>query len=446
MNNFIRGILILSCLVGLSAGLWGQGSTAEAARNPIRSDLPRLTLPEALIRVIERNPELSAFDAEIRAQAGRVLQAGLRPNPEFSSQIENFAGTGQVGLAESIETTFQISQRIETASKRKLRVLAAQSEQQLAAQALLVQKANLLSTAANAFVEVLSAQERVANRQELYVLAETTHSAVVARVAAGRASPIEESRSIVILESVNLEKEKAKKNLQAMKDKLASLWMGSAADFESVEAPFQIPAQMGLLLKETDLSRSPEVEQAQLAVKSREASLTAELAARKPDITVGGGYRYLNQYGDSAWVAGITIPLPFFDKRQGAIAEAQQRAEKARHEKRALENTFRSRLAQLHQQVEIALEEAQHLSATILPAALTALERLEEGYRLGKFDFFPVLDAERTYFELKGRHIDAIANLLTLTIEIQGLTGKITDPLALDFLVPSKEHSHEQPQ
>jgi outer membrane protein, heavy metal efflux system len=446
MKDFLCSILLFYCLAGSPAGLCGQTSTAEPALSLVHSSLRRLTLPEALARVIERNPELSAFDAEIRAQAGRVLQAGLRPNPEFSSLIENFAGTGQVGLADSIETTFQISQRIETASKRKLRVLAAQSEQQLAAQALLVQKANLLSAAATAFVEVLTAQERVANRQELYTLAEATHSAVVARVAAGRASPIEESRSIVILESVNLEKEKAKKNLQAMKDRLSSLWMGSGSDFETVDAPFQIPSQVASLLQETDLSRNLEVEQAHLAIKSREAALTSELAARKPDFTIGGGYRYLNQYGDSAWVAGITIPLPFFDKRQGAIAEAQQKAEKAKFEKRALENSFRSRLAQLHQQSEIALEEAQHLSSTILPAAKTALERLEEGYRLGKFDFFPVLDAERTYFELKGRQIDAISTLLTLTIEIQSLAGKITAPLALEFLVPSKEQSHEQPK
>jgi cobalt-zinc-cadmium efflux system outer membrane protein len=139
-------------------------------------------------------------------------------------------------------------------------------------------------------------------------------------------------------------------------------------------------------------------------------------------------------------VAGVSIPLPFFDRRQGSIAEAQQKVEKAQAEKQLLENRQRSRFAQLQQQSQAALEEVASLQSTILPAARTALERLEEGYRQGKFEYLPVLDAQRTYFELKGRLIDAIAASLKIGVEIQLLTGVVTEPGALNYLSVPQEH------
>jgi len=134
-------------------------------------------------------------------------------------------------------------------------------------------------------------------------------------------------------------------------------------------------------------------------------------------------------------VAGVSIPLPLFDRRQGAAEEAQHRVEKARLERAALENRLLALLRRQQQTAETAFLEATAISDSLLPGAQDALDHLEEGYRQGKFEFLPVLDAQRTYAELKGRYIDAIAAAVKAVIGIQHLNGSADAPAALDYLI-----------
>ena len=48
-----------------------------------------LTLREALRLTLLQNPSLAASDTAIRAAEGRLLQAGLRPNPVIFTENEN---------------------------------------------------------------------------------------------------------------------------------------------------------------------------------------------------------------------------------------------------------------------------------------------------------------------------------------------------------------------
>ena len=58
-------------------------------------------------------------------------------------------------------------------------------------------------------------------------------------------------------------------------------------------------------------------------VGSRDAGLALELSSRKPDLTFSAGFRRLSLDNSQVWVAGVSIPLTIFDKRQGAVAEAR---------------------------------------------------------------------------------------------------------------------------
>jgi cobalt-zinc-cadmium efflux system outer membrane protein len=152
----------------------------------------------------------------------------------------------------------------------------------------------------------------------------------------------------------------------------------------------------------------------------------------------------LNQYGDSAWVATISIPLPLFDRKQGAIAEAQSRISKSVEEQKAIENMVAASVAEARQEAESANNEAATLRTSILPAAQLAFSSLEEGYRQGKFDYLQVLDAQRTYFELKGREIDAVLRAYTSIIRIHLLTGAIQETGDMLSMFDEKEVSNEK--
>ena len=402
-----------------------------------------LTLSMALALVAGKNPELSVSELEIRAASARILQAGLRPNPEFSAGAENFLAMGGRGIFRYTESTFQLSQRLELGGKRALRVRAQEKEVSLAGEMLELKKVELIAATSLAFAEVLAGQERLANQKELAQLARQVHATVVERVAAGKVSPVEQVRATVALSSAQLEEEKQLKELQAAKDRLAALWGGSQEDFDTVQAIFEIPAAPPFAAKSC-IESSPEMKLASAAVDLRRSLVDVEQAARRPDVTVSAGFKRLNLEDQNSWVAGASIPLPIFDRRQGAIAEARIRMDKSLSERKAVEWRLRAGLVQARHEHEIALTEAKALTQTAIPAAKEALAATEEGYRFGKFEFLYVLDAQRTYAELHRRYIEAVASGLKAAIEIDRLArcDSSVDPVRPAGII--KETSHEK--
>lgn len=409
--------ILLIQLLGSSRPLIQASSQAQVQENPPRKVGP-IVLPQALMRVFMNNPELTVSELEIHAAAARILQAGLKPNPEFSSEGENLAAMGGDGLFRYTESTFRISQRLELGGKRAGRVLAAEKEMGIARVILEGKKADLYAATSRAFGEVLANQERLGNQRELNRLSRQAHSIVVERVAAGKVSPVEQIRATVALVSAQLEEEKLARTLEASKDKLAALWGGTHRDYDDVQGRFEIPPASSGSAKPC-MEENPEVKTASATIDSRAALLALEQAARKPDVTVSAGYRHLNLEGQGAWVAAVSVPLPLFDKRQGAIAEARIRVDKSLSEKKAIEWRLRANLTQAIHDHGRALLEATTLTRTALPAAKEALAAVEEGYRFGKFDFLNVLDAQRTYAELQRRYIEAVASGLQAAIEIE---------------------------
>ena len=60
-------LVLFSTIVRAESGLVGDGQT--------------IGLNEAVARTLARNPEQVAFGYQLQAQDGRVLDAGLAPNP-----------------------------------------------------------------------------------------------------------------------------------------------------------------------------------------------------------------------------------------------------------------------------------------------------------------------------------------------------------------------------
>jgi cobalt-zinc-cadmium efflux system outer membrane protein len=272
-----------------------------------------------------------------------------------------------------------------------------------------------------AIAEVLAGQERLINQQEQSRLWQQSYDAVAERVSAGKVSPVEQTRATTALATAHLEEKKQERALLAAKDRLAALWGGTGQEFEKAQGQFEIPLLPAIDNAEC-IKSTPDLQMAAAELESRRALLALEEASRKPDVTVSVGFRRLNIEHQETWVAGISLPLPFFDKRQGTIAEARIRVEKSLAEQKSLEWQMRSRLAQARHEHAIAQAEAAVLIQTALPAAKEAMSAVEEGYRYGKFDYLSVLDAQRTYAELQRRHIEAVASGMKAAVEIGRLT------------------------
>lgn len=283
----------------------------------------KLALPQALAIALLRNPELSAYSTEIRAQESAILQASLLPNPVFGANAANFGNNVIRGFDGDV-VTLQLSQLIELGGKRAARITAADLTKQLAGWDYEAKRADILTLVTQAFIDVLITQQRLALTQQMQALAQQTYASTAARVQAGTSN-----------------------------------------------------------------------------------------------------YLMPNDY---ALLVGFSLPLPVFDRNQGRIGEVQQRLAKAEEERRNAEVRIQTALNTAYQRLAASYAEVNALHQDILPNAETAYNAASEGYRLGKFGFLDVLDAQRTLFSAQSQHLQAEAEYHKALADVERLIGGNPNP------------------
>ncbi len=383
-----------------------------------------LNLRKVLALALMRNPRLKAFAWGVRAKEARTLQAGLLPNPEIIVEFENFEGSGDFKGNNVTESTLQLSQLIELGGKRMKRVKVAGFEQKLAAWDYEKVRIETLTKVTKAFVSVLSSQERVALTGKLVGLAIDALTVASERVAAGKTAPIDEIRAKVELSVSKIDLEVAKRGLTAARKRLSSLWGSDKTLFEKAEGSLDdlkpVPSAKAV---ERLIPYSPDVARWDAELKRYKSAVALEWAGRIPNLTLQGGMRNFRDTNDNAFVFGMSMPLPVFNRNQGAYLEARFNLARAKEERRGVVARVRSALVDSYRDLSSSYEEASALKGDVLPGARIAFETAKEGYLLGKFGYLEVLDAQRVLFETRGRYIDVLAKYHKAAAEIEQLTG-----------------------
>lgn len=383
-----------------------------------------LTLPQAQALVLLHNPKLATFAWEVRAGEARTLQASLPPNPEAGIEVENFAGSGELRSFDSAEITIHLSQLIELAGKRRKRTHVAALERDLTAWDYETTRVDVLTQVTQAFVAVLSAQENVRLQEELVRLAQQVLTTVGERVKAGKVSPVEETRAMVALSTSQIELERAQQALVSARHRLVAAWGSTVPTFTRAEGQLDAMAALPPARQLTErLAQNPDLARWVTEMAQRQAALELEEARRVPDPTIGGGFRYVRETDDHAFVMELSLPLPVFDRNQGNRLEARYRLAKAEEEHRAATVQAHAALGEAYAALAAAYAAATALKNDALPGAQSAFDATSEGYRQGKFGFLDVLDAQRTLFEVRGQYIEALATYHQAVADVERLIG-----------------------
>ncbi len=382
-----------------------------------------LTLDEVLSRVLAQHPDLQAAAAEVAARDGAALQAGLRPNPEVSLEVEEL---GASGGGDSLETTLSLAHALELGGKRGKRERAASLEAELARWDQATARQDLVAEARTAFFEALAAQERLAQAEALAELTGRGFRAVEERVDAGKVSPIERTQARVAVSSAQIELRRAQARWDAGRRRLAASWGGAGGDVAglagslAVDAPLAPEEELA-----AGLARNPDLARWEAETALRKAGLDAAHSLAVPDLTLSGGVRSVGAGDVVAGLVGVSLPLPLFDRNQGGIGSARAEVDKSRAQARAALLRLRAELAAAYQEAEGARAEALTLAERLLPDAEAAFEAVREGYRLGKFDLQRLLDAQRTVVEARTQLLDAQETFHLAQTRLARLTGRI---------------------
>lgn len=378
-----------------------------------------VTLPKAVETALRGHPRLAGYPMEFQATEGRVLQASLRPNPELSVDVEN-AWWDYPGTSRS-ETTYGISQLVEP-GKRSSRIRKAETEKDVLRRDFEIARFDVVADVKRAFINFLSAGKKLALNREAHKIATLLATTVSDRVAAGAVSPIEETRADVTLAVSAADVEKTAREVETARRELAAA-MGEATpsfDFPSgdLDEDLSVPAVENIAER---IATTPDVTRWVAELERRNAALSAERTLALPDVTLKGGIRRFRESSENTFVLGFSVPLPLFNRNQGAIREAEAQRAKVDVERKTTEVLLHSLVGQRLAALTAAAREASLLRQKALPGAQSAYDAVSEGYRFGKFRYLDVLDTGKSLIETRFRYLEALTTLNLARVDLERL-------------------------
>lgn len=402
--------------LGLAAALLSPFTVrAQLATNTAADTL---TLEQALDLATSRSFVVSAAQRELEAQDGSVRQAGAFRNPELAASVEDTRSATRT-------TTTTLTIPLELGGKRTARVNAALRARDLAQVELTNAKAQVRSSAIAAYFAVLAAQERSKLATNSADLATSGAQAVSKRVAAGKVSPVDATRAQVDQANAQLELAEAQAELTTARHALANLWGDAEPRFVRVAGDINvIPERSPLPELMGRLEEAPALLAARTEVERRKALVDVERSKATPDVTLSVGAKRDNELGRTQAIVGLSIPLPLFDRNQGAVYEASKRADKAEDEFQAARLRVLADLQMAAAQLSIARTSLQTLQSTVLPAAQQAYDSASKGFEAGKFGFLDVIDAQRSLLQARARYLSTLSNAYQAATAIDRLLGR----------------------
>jgi cobalt-zinc-cadmium efflux system outer membrane protein len=379
-----------------------------------------LTLARALERVAASNPSLAAEVAQAESVRARAERQAMAPPLTLGTEIENFAGTGQLHGFDSAESTLQLSRVVELGGKRSSRLALGEAQIAQADHARMIARLDAFSLTTQRFAEVVADQERLALATERAQLAGRTRQEVERVVRGARNPETDLHAAEIALAEAELEREHAEHELRAARVTLASTWGARQADFDRAVLPLDQLAEpepfdaLVSRLPGSSALRALNLETEAMVARERVAA-----AESRPDLTLSLGVRRLEAFGDQGLVMAMSLPLGTASRARLSQAEARADSTALAHRREAVAIDHYRQLFEYYQELGHARTEFQALTQAMIPKAEQALTLAMRGFELGRFPFISLAQAQETVFELRRRRIDAALRYHTLFAGMQ---------------------------
>jgi len=415
----MNGILIILSLFAFSVAELVRASeqpsiTYKTPARTVDTELARkeyqsaadLSLSNAVKRALSSNPYLNSAERVLEIQEGQLIQAGLLPNPEISSKIEEFGGTGErSGFARS-EINIEFSQLFELGGKRGKRVRSASLGRDIAALDYERARLDVILLTTQTFIKLVADHERLEIAQDTFDLARGLSKSVRNRIHAGQVSPIEQTRADLELSSSQIRLAEAKRILSLTKQNLAATWGDSTPVRQTpIFTLEQFEPPKAFEIYSVQMLSSPDVIRWEREITRREAIIALEKSRRIPDVEVTvGGSRFEEDNGKAARV-GVSVPLPLFDRNQGNISVAQAQRHLSANQRQEFILRLKVKLNESYTRITSAYQNSKTLRDTVLPGAAAAHKAMVTSYQTGRVSFLELMYAQKTLLDVREQYM-----------------------------------------
>jgi outer membrane protein, heavy metal efflux system len=389
----------------------------------------KITLDEAIQLALQRNHGLLAARTTILENQALEIQANVRPNPSIFGDWQYLPLYVPEGgfwsyLHEATQFDIGLSYTFERGQKRQHRLEAAQDATTVTRSTVSDNERTLAFQVAQLFINVQLAQSTLdLARQDLKSFQDTVNiSQRQYEIGATAENDFLKLRLQLVQFQTDVEQAELSK-AQALSDLRQQL------GFESVPAEYDIageleyrPVMLKLETLQTKaLENRPDLRAAQQGIKAADSQYSLAKANGKQDITVAGNYSHAN--GFASLSLSVSIPLPIFDRNQGAIAQTRYAIAQAREQQTLAKGQVLTDVRDAYLSVQSNYKIVQIYRAGTIETSKRSRDISEYAYRRGATALLDFLDAERSYRATELAYRQAVAAYVTSLEQLRQAVG-----------------------
>ena len=324
-NKLAKSICILCCVCFLQTNItYAQGQPT--------TDTLRVDIKQAEKMFLDNNLQLLAQKYSIDSAKANIITAKLFDNPEFdysSGLYDQSAKKFFDYTYNNGEVSMQLSQLIKTAGKRNKNIQLAKTGAVLTEYQFSDLLRTLQYTLRNDFYNIYYLQQT----QRVYDIEITslqkTSSAYAEQVEKGNISKMDLLRIQSQLYTLQAELVTLQNNIDDVQSEFKLLLRAKATVYISPQTRQIDDKQASVLnvpyqsLVDSAYKNRYDLKMATTNVTFNEQNLALQKALAVPDVTLNVSYDRLGSYVMNYNAIGFGIPLPFFNRNQGAIKQAK---------------------------------------------------------------------------------------------------------------------------
>ncbi|MCB1130841.1 MAG: TolC family protein [Verrucomicrobiae bacterium] len=373
-------------------------------------------------RIRAQNPDLAAARLRIQEAVGRMNQSGRLSNPDLDTSFENNSrfreGRFEVGLSQR----FPVTNRLRLEKDVSLTELKASEAEVREVERQLIGKAR------EAVVKVLATRQRRELLREQIGVSKQFAEFLSGVAAKGEGSALDASQAKLEATSLSMEIRQLDAGETALVGELKPLLGMRPGESLSVGGSLPSPSLPSVAV---DPERRPDYQAAKLNAQAAAQGVTLEQARRYDDVA-GGLFAAAertedapNGYDNEAIIGlRFKIALPFWNKNEGNIQEAEARKERKEREVIALGRGIRLEAEAARAEMAEWTRLVGEIDGTLLPLADEQNKLAEDAYRNGQGEIQAVLRSREKRLQLLAAKLDALREFHLARVRHETSLGK----------------------
>ena len=384
---------------------------------------------ELITEALKNNPQIKAARMRYEAGMSRVKLLRSLADPKLEFEYDKIrAGMDALMRGKTAPMrTFGISQEIPFPTKLFLRKQAAEQEAKSLKEELKEKENEIVQKVKEAYWTLSLNARKLQITEDTKILLDQLIQTLTNRYSIGQVSQQEVLKAQTEYAKLDNEAIMLKQENGIFQAMLKAL-LSRLQESDDFRVPLQLetknlaldrPKLLGLLKE-----NRPELRAFQEMLRKSEIDYTLAKQEYLPDFM----FKYQREERNSSaggWaaMAGVTVPLWFWEKQSSFVKEAKAQLEEAKAEYKALENMLSSELEAALVKIESQKRLAKLYETSFLPQAEAAFRTASIGFEAGKNDFLNFLDSERMLLEFKLDYARVLVDLELAHSELERAVG-----------------------